>query len=156
MAKRFFIPIRKILDAVLDFNLDDLAFEIARTKEFQTLVIRLNTEDQLFKEGEDSKGKSLKSIGGGYSPFTIEIKKSKGQPTDRVTLKDTGAFYQSFDVIPYKGGFRIDADPIKDETNLFKEWGEDIVGLNPENLQIVIELYKNKLLERVNTLLNAA
>jgi hypothetical protein len=29
-----------------------------------------------------------------YKNLTIEIKKTKGQPTDRVTLRDTGAFYQ--------------------------------------------------------------
>ena len=156
MAKTFFIPIRNILNAILELDVDDIAFEIARTNEFKTLVIRLNTQEQLFKKGEDSRGKSLESIGGGYSPFTIEIKKSKGQPTNRVTLKDTGAFYQTFDVVPFKGGFRIVADPIKDETNLFTEWGDDIVGLTQENLQIVIDLYKEKLLERVNSVLNAA
>ncbi len=30
-----------------------------------------------------------------YTPFTIELKKLKGQPIDRVTLRDTGAFYQA-------------------------------------------------------------
>ena len=28
-----------------------------------------------------------------YKNLTIEIKEAKGQPTDRVTLRDTGAFY---------------------------------------------------------------
>lgn len=29
-----------------------------------------------------------------YAPLTVAIKRLKGQPTDRVTLRDTGAFYR--------------------------------------------------------------
>jgi hypothetical protein len=68
-------------------------------------------------------------------------KRKKGQPTDRVTLKDTGDFYSSFQVLPFKGGFIIDADPIKEDTNLFDRYGEDILGLNDENLQLIIKFY---------------
>lgn len=160
MAKRFFIPIRNVLQSVLDLDVDEIALEIAKTKEFKTLVIKLNTEgkptSQLFELGEDSEGRSLESIGGPYAPFTVQQKILKGQPTDRITLKDTGDFYMTFKIIPFKGGFRILADPIKDDTNLFEEWGEDIVGLNEINLQIVIEFYKEKILESVNNVLNAA
>lgn len=160
MAKKFFKPIRIFLQAILDLDVDEIAFEIAKTNEFKTLVVKLNTEglptSQLFELGEDSRGRTLESIGGGYSPFTIEEKQNKGQPTDRVTLKDTGDFYLTFRVIPFKGGFVIEADPIKDDTNLFEEWGDDIIGLNEENLQIIIDLYKEKLLESINNVLSAA
>lgn len=33
-----------------------------------------------------------------YSPLTVQLKKEKGQPTDRVTLHDTGSFYQGIRV----------------------------------------------------------
>jgi len=149
-----FQKLRKLLASIVSLKLDDIAFEIASTQKFKTLVIRLNTEgettSQLYEEGEDSTGRKLEDIGGGYSPFTIEEKTRKGQPTDRVTLKDTGAFYLSFQVIPFKGGFRIIADPRKDDTNLFREWGKDIVGLNDENTQIVINFYKDAILEKIN------
>jgi hypothetical protein len=160
MAQKFFIPLRKLINTFLSFDVDSIALEIAKTNAFQTLVIKLNTEglptSQLYQLGEDSTGRTLESIGGGYSPFTIEEKKRKGQPTDRVTLKDTGDFYLSFSVIPFKGGFEITANPIKDDTNLFEEWGKEILGLNQVNLQIIINFYAKTISEKINQKLRAA
>ena len=155
---RFFQPLRDKLEAILKLDLDTVALEISKQKGFQRLVIELNTEgqptSQLFKLGEDSLGRPLKGKtilkDGDYTPFTVKEKRKKGQPTDRPTLKDTGGFYMSFRVIPFVGGFRIEADPIKDNTNLFEELGEDIVGLNDENLQIITDVYKEAIQEKVN------
>lgn len=155
MAK-FFLPIRNVLNALLILNVDDLAFEIAKQDTFQDLVIELNTEKQLFDKGEDSTGRTLESIGGAYSPFTVSIKQAKGQPTNRVTLFDTGEFYASWSVKPFKGGFIIDADPNKDDTNLFDEWGNEIVGLNEENLQTIINFFRDAVLEKINNRIKAA
>lgn len=156
MAGRFFIPMRKILNGFINLDLDQIALDIAKTPAFKELVIKLNTEglptSQLFEKGEDSTGISLESIGGEYAPFTIEEKKRKGQPTNRVTLKDTGDFYMTFNVIPFKGGFIIDANTIKDGENLEDDWGRNIIGLQPENLQIVIDFYKIQIQNRLNLL----
>lgn len=68
-----------------------------------------------------------------YSPFTIEEKKRKGQPTDRVTLKDTGAFWDSIylgDVTIQK--FSVDATDEKTD-KLIKKYGGQILGLSPES-----------------------
>lgn len=148
-----FEPLRNIAKFFISLDVDKIAFEIAKTGVHSVLVIQLNTAgkptSQLYEKGEDSKGKKLADIGGEYSPLTKDIKQAKGQPIDRVTLRDTGQFYMSFTVTPFRGGFTIDANPIKDETNLFKEWGEDIVGLNDENLQILIDYYKDEFLEKI-------
>ena len=152
-----FDDLKKIAKKFTKLNVDELAYKIARTKEHQFLVISLNTEgqptSQLFNKGEDSFGVSLESIGGGYSDYTKDIKQAKGQPIDRVTLKDTGKFYKTWIVVAYRGGFIMNANPIKDEgpfqTDLFKEWGEDIVGLNEENLQILINYYASKLVPEI-------
>lgn len=162
----FFIPLRKLLNNILNLDIDGIALEIARTNAFQTLVIKLNTEgaptSQLYEKGEDSQGRELKDIAGnpatqsGYSPFTIREKQSKGQRVDHITLKDTGDFYLSFNVTPFRGGFKIDANPIKDEDNLFKIWGEDIVGLNEINLGIITEYYRNAILEKINKRIKVA
>ena len=91
-------------------------------------IIELNTEgektSQLFELGVDSQGNRL----GDYSGFTKNIKASKGQRIDHITLKDTGEFYKSFKVTPNKKGFRITANPNKDDSNLFDDFGVDIVG----------------------------
>jgi len=162
MAKKFFIPLRNLLKSIIKLDVDTIALEITKRRSFKTLVINLNTEgeptSQLFELGEDSLGKKLKGKNilkdGEYTPFTVGKKKRKGQRTDHPTLKDSGAFYMSFQVIPFKGGFRIEADPIAGDTNLFDELGKDIVGLNEENLQVVINLYREELLRSVNRLLN--
>ena len=148
MAK-FFNSLIDKLQSVADLELNEVAFKIASEKEVKELVIRLNTQgektSQLFELGEDSLGDSL----GEYSPFTVEKKKDKNQPFDRITLKDTGEFYNSFVVVPYRGGFTIKANPIKEDSNLFDDFGADIIGLNEVNLQILRDVYKDKVLEEI-------
>jgi len=99
-------------------------------------VIRLNTKEQLFNKGIDSKGDSL----GTYSPFTVEQKKKKGQRHENITLEDTGDFYKSFRVSVNKISITIDADPIKEDNNLFDDFGEDILGLTDESKQKLQEM----------------
>ena len=58
-------------------------------------------------------------------------------------MYDSGAFYKSFQVILLDDGFLIDADGMKTDDsgetiNLFTKYGEDITGLNDENLSIFI------------------
>ena len=111
----------------------DKAFEFAFDSDMQELLIELN-QDQLFNEGKDSEGQSL----GSYSPYTIKIKQSKGQPTNRITLYDTGEFYQSFKAYYEDGSIVIDADAEKEDTNLFDEFGIDILGLDDSNMSIFV------------------
>jgi len=154
----FFKGLISYLELFAKLDLDDIAFQIANSTEHKKFVIRLNTEgeptSQLFNLGEDSLGVRLHGetslIGGEYSPSTLKDKRGKGQQLTPPTLKDTGAFYDSFKVVAFKGGFRIEANPIKDDTNLFDEFGEEIVGLNKENLDLLTEFY----LEKINEILD--
>ena len=123
-----FSTVFKILDSAI--NLDEVkAWYFAIDIDLQNNIIKLNTIDQLFNEGVDSLGYSL----GEYSPFTVELKKIKGHPTDRITLKDTGDFYRTFKVEVKDDSFFINANPIKDDSNLFDDFGSEIVGLTEEN-----------------------
>jgi len=115
----------------------------------QNKIIYLNTTKQLYEQGEDSLGRSLETIGGGYSPYTIEIKNRKGQPTDRVTLKDSGDFYQSFDVINESSYIEIIAIYIKNGKDINKEWGGHVIGLQKENLQIIIDEIRVEYIQEV-------
>ncbi len=58
------------------------------------LLIDEQTNEQMFK-GEDSQGQQFVPS---YALSTTIIKKKKGQPTNRVTLKDTGDLYSSIDI----------------------------------------------------------
>src|SRR3990167_10889860 len=98
MAK-FFGDLRKRLEKFRQLDADKMAFDLAKTGNFQDLVIELNTEKQLYDKGEDSTGKRLSDIGGDYSPVTMEISKEKGKPkksASDINLYDTGDFYKSF------------------------------------------------------------
>lgn len=112
-------------------------------------VIILNTESQLFFKGIDSTGTKLESIGGGYSAFTKNIKSIKGQPTNRVTLKDTGEFYDTFTVSAKDkdDSFTINANTIKDEDDLTDRWGEDIIGLTDESIEELNEIIKPDIID---------
>ena len=58
------------------------------------VILDLQIQGQ-FDKGKDSEGNNL------FPPYALSTKKTKrrkGQPTDRVTLKDTGMFYKSVEV----------------------------------------------------------
>jgi len=114
----------------------------------QTFILDLNRRDQLFNKGIDSKNRAL----GVYTPFTINSKQERGVPLPsdfHITLFDTGEFYSTFVIIPGKDFFEIDANPIREDTNLFDDFGEDIIGLNDENLQVLIDFFKETIQLRV-------
>jgi hypothetical protein len=69
-----------------------------------------------------------------YSHTTIAIKKEKGQPTDRVTLKDTGAFYAGIRVVVTGDNITIDSTDEKNDA-LFEKYStqrSNIFGLSPQ------------------------
>lgn len=121
------LDVKKALDFSVDSNIREL-------------IINLNQE-QLYNLGEDSEGKSL----GTYAPSTVMIKQAQGVPTDRITLRDTGDFYKSFTVNYLNNEIVLDADGQKDDTNLFTEYGEDILGLNELNMTIFIDEVTKKI-----------
>lgn len=134
------------LERFTQINETEILQQIFRSTELQELIIELNTQDQLFEKGEDKLGRRLDAIGGGYSFYTIALKQQKGQPTDRVTLKDTGAFYDSFKVVVPSGEdyIIIIANPIKDGKDINEEWGGYIIGLQQENIYKVIDYIREK------------
>ena len=113
---------------------------VGKNREVLNLVVEMNTQDQLFDKGIRANKTKI----GKYSPFTIEMKRAKGQPFNHITLKDTGEFYESFFAfVDSSGDIEIKTEPIKVdeftglETNLLFKYGEEIVGLTPDNLDIL-------------------
>lgn len=125
--------------------------KIADMNDIKDAIIYLNTEKQLYL-GKDKLGQDLDSIGGEYSPFTMDIKSSVGQPIDRVTLRDTGTFYESFEVHSFTNYIEITANPFKDGKDLQKRWGFNIIGLNEENKQWLINEIKSRLLDEIKAI----
>lgn len=113
---------------------------LSEDKSFTDLIIELNTRKQLFDKGIDSTGRQLSDIGGNYSPYTLQLHPEKIE--DKITLFDTGDFYESFRVFYSSGNFVISADTIKDTSNLIEDWGVNILGLTNESLSLLREKAK--------------
>ncbi len=123
-------------------DLEQIMFEVFTNEEGLTeLIIDLNTNEQLF-EGFDSTGRSLVSIGGEYADSTKDRKRRKGQPINRVTLKDTGDFYRSFEVVVKNDSVVIKAaTDVGEGYDLMQDWGVDLLGLTDESTgALVFEL----------------
>lgn len=116
------------IDKLKAFN-EQASAEAAFTDTSESYA-NLNAE-QMYS-GMDSQDEDITLDGGGYAPITIRIKKEKGQPTDRVTLKDTGAFYRG--LYAKMDGANIytgSTDPKTEEIEA--RTGKDIFGLNEGN-----------------------
>lgn len=109
-------------------NQVDLEFEAAEGfnevhKDFE----RLNAEQMYM--GKRSDGQEITPA---YAPSTIERKKRKGQPFDRVTLRDTGLFHSK--IIAYADNEKIYTDSDVDYTeHLVEKYTEKIFGLDRDS-----------------------
>lgn len=101
-------------------------------------IVELNVE-QLYDYGINSLGIQIDTYAP-YSPYTVSIKKKKGQPYDRVTLRDTGDFHKSFEVVFDPSYFYITATDYKTE-DLVEKYGGNIFGLTAENKREITEKY---------------
>lgn len=83
-----------------------------------------------------------------YTPNTIEIKQYNEQPYDRVTLKDTGRFYNEMGIIYGDDSFEITSEDWKTE-KLKEKYGDYIFGLNEQDQDALAVLIKDVLLEDI-------
>lgn len=106
----------------------------------QKLIIQLNQENQL-QFGILADGEELPF----YSKRSVEV---FGKRPIRWTLKDTGEFYDSFDVVRVTPEFlELYADSLKDDVDL-ADYGA-ILGLTEESSLIL----KDKLLPQIQELI---
>ena len=120
---------------------------------FREMILDWVRLDQLTKRGVDEDG----DIIGFYSEFTelINPQKVAGTP---FTLNDSGDFYESMFIVVLSDSFIIDADPIKvDEngeiTDLFKKYGDGIVGLTDESRSKLADELRKRYIEETRNVL---
>lgn len=133
--------IDKLLSRAINFN-EKLANGIYIQNiiyENEAFIIDMNAEEQLFEQGINRLGISISDYAP-YSPYTIQIKEQKGQPTNRVTLRDEGDFESSFFLQVSDKQFEIKAGDFKTE-ELIKKYGRQILGLTYENISQLIWSY---------------
>lgn len=76
-----------------------------------------------------------------YATRTVKKKQKKGQPTDRVTLRDTGDFYKSLHVAFDEDGFFVASSDQELADILRKKYGYPVLRLSNENLSILLREY---------------
>lgn len=94
-----------------------------------------------------------------YSKRTKQIKKDKGQPVDRVTLQDSGDFYDSIETIVDNKGFEIKADFEKTDGHIADNFTESypseigfelmIIGLDSNDELFIFEDIKDNLIKQI-------
>lgn len=121
-------------------SLPELLEEIVRDKE--DVIIAAITKDQLFRRGVNGRDEKIMDYMP-YKPSTIRKKQKKGQPTTRVTLKDTGEFYESMFVVFDSEGFYITSGDDKAKY-LAKKYGNTIFRLTDKNLTRILRSHTRK------------
>ena len=112
-------------------------------------------KEQLFM-GKLSDGEEIQRIGAkykGYAPRTIREKEKKGQPTDRVTLRDTGEFYFEVFADPRADGIVVGSADSKSE-QLQEDYGPKIFGLSDDPKQQYINQVRPELVKQMTDQLN--
>lgn len=134
-----------------ELDTGEIAKKIVRDND--NILIDMNAQDQLYAKGVNRLGVRIDEYQP-YRPLTIQVKIEKRQPYDRVTLKNTGEFYDSFYVETAEDRFYIKASDEK--TNwLIKKYGAEIFGLTNDSLAEFINDYvKDEAYNRVKEILN--
>jgi hypothetical protein len=99
-------------------------------------VLELDNLQQL-EAGLDAEGQRIEPP---YTGTTREIKKQKGQPTDRVTLKDKGDFYRGIVAKVRAQDVGLEGTDSKTQ-ELQEKYGQNIIGLSDEAVDAFREDY---------------
>ena len=135
MPKYYNASIRNLMYRLRKFNpvLEQcLKEEIEKYGYYLTDIIRIQLD-----LGIDG---NMRRIHPPYALRTIQKKIKKGQPIDRVTLKDTGDFYNSLYVVFEEDGFRIASNDEKAKY-LIAKYGEPILRLDDRDFTRFLRYY---------------
>ena len=102
--------------------------------------------NQLFR-GERPDGNKVFPM---YTPLTVFLKTQKGQPTDRVTRRDTGDYYRGIGVEVKGELFKIESTDWKAEM-LNEKYGD--IGLSKSSKESYVPLLKIVFIKKIKAYL---
>jgi hypothetical protein len=115
---------------------------LAIVKENESAVLDLNIEQ--LSRGVNAQNRKITPP---YTKRTKQIKAYKGQPTDRVTLRDEGDFQQGFFLEVDKFPIVFRSSDYK-EPKLMEKYGDDIFGLTQKNKTVVAQEFVKEGLQK--------
>ena len=145
--------IERLLDNLNKLDINDIFFQLWSDNKVQNYIIDLLTEgeptSQLYELGEDGNGVFI----GEYSFNTIQYKISENQRFDHITFNDSGEYYETYVVTPFKKGFRVKDNPIKEGENIIDKINPslEVTKLQDQNVELLLAFIEedfNKELER--------
>ena len=140
-------PFDKVIEGTKKAQTDTDIVILDQVRNEESFVVRLQA-DQMF-DGYRGDGREIRPM---YAPSTVLIKRQKGQPTQRVTLRDTGDFHDSI-VIEYgPTEFRLDATDEK-RPYLAGKYGEQIFGLDDVALDRLINKVREPIIRELQKMM---
>lgn len=145
------MDIEKLISNLESLDIDLIINEAIKQNEKK--ILKLNTDVQLFKAGISGTGARLTPK---YRPSTILRKKKKGQPYDRVTLRDTGRWHSGFFIIYEKEQISITAGTSSSarSTNLTeiltRRYGKNLFGLTQLDIDLLREIIELTIIKLIN------
>lgn len=112
--------------------------------ESEDAIVSAIANDQLYRRGINGKEQKIMDYAP-YTPRTIKNKIRKGQPTTRVTLRDTGAFHKSMFVVVDENGFYVTSEDDKTQY-LVPKYGDNIFRLTDKNLTRIVRSHVCKVI----------
>lgn len=104
---------KEFLEAVSQQSIEELMTEVILDSKEEIIDIQ---NEQVFTKGLPDEE---------YSPFTKQIKRAKGQPSDRVTTFDEGDFFAGKEMELSNNSFSLDSRDSKTQ-KLINQYGEKI------------------------------
>ena len=140
-----FHAVHEVLDKAKRLN-ESLAWIFSVDKGVQELIIKLNTEDQLGREGIDSLENSL----GEYADFTVQMRSEQGLQVDHVDFKVTGEYWDSWRVTVTNKELiiKVDENRFNELVNELR-FSEDHVGLTQANMSYVVDMIRENYIQYV-------
>lgn len=139
--------VQKLANSIQSFDQETDQMVMGIVKDNEGLVLEMN-RNQMYS-GKDGNGVEISP---GYADSTIARKRRKGNPYDRVTLKDEGDFYRLLDLKVGNDSFLIQSNDTK-SVYLERKYGDDIYGLDSESLTRLKGVIQEGLIEQLKSLL---
>lgn len=146
--KEYNSTIRNLEQRLRSFRSSINAYISDAVRDNESRLVSYIADSQLFRHGINGEGVKIMSYAP-YTALTVKIKKAKGQPYNRVTLRDTQAFHRAMRVVIDSDGFYVTSDDYKTEL-LVEKYGPLIFRPTNKNLTLLVRKYiKNELQKKL-------
>jgi hypothetical protein len=131
----------------LEIDYNKMVQEVISIPEVKKTIIDLNQKEQL-QEGIDAKGQIIETIsskeqnsGYPYARMTVGIRGGAGLQVNKVDMKFTGSFYNTFEVEVRQNEFEVLADIQKGSRSIMDNFESkyDFFGLTKNSLENLAE-----------------